>query len=370
MRQLGDYHDLDEEIIPAGIPSDNAIPYRIQQHSEIARLSQDPEKTRRTSEHVDKIIDEYKDFEEPELSRPREGGIDVPMARLGGLDLNYKICQIEEDLLALRETSGEIDSEAAVQERIKLKRSRDSLGQVMFQKRSLIEDLNAVRLWGPYAGTIAQCVETYYGRHQKSPGADISTADILLESDEHYWCHAAGSWMHQEGTSKDDPAQPLPQRHVVANIVPHFSNVPSGILEDLFRERTDDLSGPANSLLLSKQIQRRFAHYKLVIVPVDPEERSITRWKIDILDKKIEKVCLEDVTFTPGGDRRPFSARGLQDRELVFLNDKRPAARFLYFHFIMALTRLKDTKAESWKDARAKYLSHNPSPTLLHFLPS
>ncbi|KAK1727252.1 uncharacterized protein BDZ83DRAFT_772040 [Colletotrichum acutatum] len=344
MRQLGDYHDLDEEIIPAGIPSDNAIPYRIQQHSEIARLSQDPEKTRRTSEHVDKIIDEYKDFEEPELSRPREGGIDVPMARLGGLDLNYKICQIEEDLLALRETSGEIDN------------TRRSPWE--------LEMGSETKLW---ITTEGNPVNT---RHQKSPGADISTADILLESDEHYWCHAAGSWMHQEGTSKDDPAQPLPQRHVVANIVPHFSNVPSGILEDLFRERTDDLSGPANSLLLSKQIQRRFAHYKLVIVPVDPEERSITRWKIDILDKKIEKVCLEDVTFTPGGDRRPFSARGLQDRELVFLNDKRPAARFLYFHFIMALTRLKDTKAESWKDARAKYLSHNPSPTLLHFLPS
>ncbi|KAK1508651.1 hypothetical protein CTAM01_02437 [Colletotrichum tamarilloi] len=214
MSQLGDYNDLGEDIIPAGTPSDNDIPHRIQQHSEIARLSQDLEKT-----------PSYLDIEGPELSRLKGEGINVPMARLGGLGLNYKICQIEEDLSAPRETSGEIDSDAAAQECIKLKRCRDSLGQTVFQKRSrIIEHLNVASLWGPCAGTIAQGVETYYGRFDryqtKSLGisnwfrdkallyyggqscqyqaaeisrTDTEMANLLAESYEHCWCHATGS---------------------------------------------------------------------------------------------------------------------------------------------------------------------------------
>ncbi|KAF4776539.1 hypothetical protein HER10_EVM0006875 [Colletotrichum scovillei] len=399
MSQLVDYNDSDEDTIPAGTPSDNAIPRHIQQHSEIDQLSQDLEKTRQTSAHLDKMLNKFKEVEKSELSRLKGEGIDVPTVRLVWLDLNYKICQMEEDLLALRETSREINSEAAAQEHIKLKRCRDSLGQTMFQKRShIIENLDVAILWGPYARTIAQGMETYYGRfdkYQTKPlrtsnrfrnkalvyyrgysyqhqAAEISRtdtemADFLAESYQHYWCHATGSWMFQE-TREDKRDPPAYQCHAAANIVPHFSNVPHEILEDLFGERERELSGPANSLLLSMQIQYWFNHYKLVIVPVDPEEKPLKRWKIDILDKDIEDIDLHAVRFTPGG-KTPRFAKSLQDRELVFLNDKRPAARFLYFHFIMALIRLKDTKSESWKDARAKYLSRDPSPSLLHFLP-
>ncbi|KAK1481438.1 hypothetical protein CCUS01_04551 [Colletotrichum cuscutae] len=284
MIQLGDYNDLGEDIIPA-------------------------------------------DIEEPELSRLKGEGIDVPTARLGGLDLNYKICQIEEDLSALREASGEIDSDAAAQEQ-----------EVPYYRASQRgEPLGG----GPCARTIAQGVETCYGRFDryqtKSLGisnwfrdkallyyggqscryqaAEISRTDtemenFLAESYEHCWCHATGSWMHLEETPDDEHAQPLPQRNAAANIVPYFSSVPHEILGHLFRERTGELSGPANSLLLSTLIQYWFNHYKLVIVPVDPEEKPLKRWKIDILDKGIEDDPLHDVTPTPGGDR-PRIARGL-----------------------------------------------------------
>ncbi|KAI3555343.1 hypothetical protein CABS01_12362 [Colletotrichum abscissum] len=260
------------------------------------------------------------DIEGPELSRLKGEGIDVPMARLGGLDLNYKICRIEEDLSAPRETSAEIDSDAAAQECIKWKRCRDSLGQTVFQKRShIIEHLNVASLWGPCARTIAQGVETYYGRFDryqtkslgisnwfrnkallyyggqscKYQAAEISRTDtemanLWAEPYEHCWCHATGSWMHLADTPDDEHAQPLPQRYAAANIVPYSSNVLHEILDHLFRERTGELSGPAHSLLLSTLIQYWFNHYKLVIVPVDPEEQPLKRWKIDILDKGIE----------------------------------------------------------------------------------
>ncbi|UQC74430.1 uncharacterized protein CLUP02_01081 [Colletotrichum lupini] len=178
MSQLGDCNDLGEDIIPA-------------------------------------------DIEGPELSRLKVDGIDVPMARLGGLDLNYKICQIEEDLSALRETSAEISR------------------------------------------------------------TETDMANFLAESYEHRWCHATGSWMHLGETPDDEHAQPLPQRYAAANIVPYSSNVPHEILDHLFRERTGELSGPANSLLLSTLIQYWFNHYKLV-------KKPLKRWKIDILDKGIE----------------------------------------------------------------------------------
>lgn len=179
MSQLVDYNDSDEDTIQAGTPSDNAIPHHIQQHSEIARLSQDLEKTRQTSAHLDKMLNKFKEVEKSELSRLKgEEGIDVPTVRLVGLDLNYKICQMEEDLLALRETSRQIDSETAAQERTKLKRCRDSLGQTMFQKRPrIIKHLDVAILWGPYARAIAECVETYYGRFDKYQAKPLGTSN-------------------------------------------------------------------------------------------------------------------------------------------------------------------------------------------------
>ncbi|OAA60561.1 hypothetical protein SPI_05685 [Niveomyces insectorum RCEF 264] len=55
-------------------------------------------------------------------------------------------------------------------------------------------------------------------------------------------------------------------------------------------------------------------------------------------------------------------AKELDGRELVFLNDKRPVSRLLYFHFVMALVRMKDVGRRGWREVWARYYSQRPFP--------
>ena len=48
---------------------------------------------------------------------------------------------------------------------------------------------------------------------------------------------------------------------------------------------------------------------------------------------------------------------------MVFLNDNRPATRFLYFHFLMALIRIKDLKRLKWESIWARYYEERLFPT-------
>ncbi|KAK1674370.1 hypothetical protein BDP55DRAFT_633183 [Colletotrichum godetiae] len=123
---------------------------------------------------------------------------------------------------------------------------------------------------------------------------------------------------------------------------------------------TDGPDEPANALLLSEDIKGYFDSYELVVVPVNPEEKPLTRWKIDILDKDIEDETVQGRNLTPGG-REAVRIQDLQDREVEFLNDNRPVAGLLHLHFLTALIRLKNTNTASWKDAREKYFPHASS---------
>jgi hypothetical protein len=55
--------------------------------------------------------------------------------------------------------------------------------------------------------------------------------------------------------------------------------------------------------------------------------------------------------------------KDLDGKELVFLGEKRPVSRFLYFHFVMALVRIKDLQRRNWQDVWARYHEHRPFPT-------
>ncbi|KAG6021638.1 hypothetical protein E4U19_005569, partial [Claviceps sp. Clav32 group G5] len=85
---------------------------------------------------------------------------------------------------------------------------------------------------------------------------------------------------------------------------------------------------------MSKRIEAWFDNYHLVIVPVDATENPITRWRTDVISPSI-------MNAKYSGE---FRGHELDGRELTFHNEKRPVSRFLYFHFFMALVRIKDTK--------------------------
>ncbi|KAH7010033.1 hypothetical protein EDB80DRAFT_714379 [Ilyonectria destructans] len=93
----------------------------------------------------------------------------------------------------------------------------------------------------------------------------------------------------------------------------------------LFGNRAESLQGAGNSLLLSGHISRWFDSYHLLVLPIDATETPTRRWRTDVISSDIQN--------------SPYTAEH-NGKELVFLNDKRPVSRFLYFHFVMALVRI------------------------------
>ncbi|KAK3947683.1 hypothetical protein QBC32DRAFT_223633 [Pseudoneurospora amorphoporcata] len=119
------------------------------------------------------------------------------------------------------------------------------------------------------------------------------------------------------------------------------------VLKHLFgKERgASEIGSPTNSLMLSKQVKSWFDKYLFVIVPViDPLEVTqvpnniITRWKVELISPDVENMT----------------------RELVFLNQNRPASRFLFFRFMLALIRIRQLDRRGWEDVWAKYHTYKP----------
>lgn len=79
------------------------------------------------------------------------------------------------------------------------------------------------------------------------------------------------------------------------------------------------------------------------------------RWRIDVISSSIKTTRWADGPEGLGGH--------LDGKELIFPNEKRPVSRFMYFHFLMALIRIKDTKQHGWQDIWARYYQQRPFPT-------
>ncbi|KAH6614652.1 hypothetical protein B0J18DRAFT_485809 [Chaetomium sp. MPI-SDFR-AT-0129] len=169
--------------------------------------------------------------------------------------------------------------------------------------------------------------------------------------DDWVWCHATGIW---GGTDmvKAAPVVPfLPDGDDLGEILfgsraPYF--------------RAPSLRGAGNALLLLNKIAKWFHSYHLVIVPVDGKEKPITRWKIDVISSDIRNSSYVGSTGGVAGD--------LDGKELQFRNDKRPVPQFMYFHFIMALIRIKDDGRPGWQDLWARYYQQRPFPTTGNYM--
>ncbi|KAI0870434.1 hypothetical protein GGS24DRAFT_492989 [Hypoxylon argillaceum] len=184
-------------------------------------------------------------------------------------------------------------------------------------------------------------VEEYYNGHGYAQGLGERVRRRT-------WCHATGAYLWN--------------RHVEAtHIVPFFLNA-ENLGNQMFGSRAVELDEPNNALLLQDPIKSWFDRYFLVIIPVDRTEIPITRWKILPMGS----------TISPKWVSRGFTQCWIEDqdpeititsRELTFLNEARPASRFLYFHFIMALVRARDADMPGWKEEWARYFTEQPFPT-------
>lgn len=157
-----------------------------------------------------------------------------------------------------------------------------------------------------------------------------------------YWCHVTRSWGLREDVKP-------------TLIVPLFRDLAS-MSELLFGTQCENLESGHNALLLSGGIASWFTSHKLVVIPVDAstkQKQPIQQWRVDILDPDISSQ-----TYTAFPDRR--YGRDIDGQELQFLGEKRPSARFLYFHFLMALVRAKDLHKPGWQETWARYHEEKP----------
>ncbi|KAJ4401666.1 hypothetical protein N0V85_005474, partial [Neurospora sp. IMI 360204] len=168
------------------------------------------------------------------------------------------------------------------------------------------------------AGMWLRKAEDYYGgRYEMPNGVKDCT-----------WCHITERYVANQRA---------------AHIVPYFLD-DGAIPEHLFGEMAHEVDTPTNSLLMTRYLKRWFDEYQIVIVPVDPSESPITRWKIDIISS--------DIKDSP-----------IDGKELEFLNDHRPSTSFLYFRFMLTLIRIRDKQRAVWENIWARYRTTKPFGT-------
>ncbi|KAM7211455.1 hypothetical protein V8F06_013159 [Rhypophila decipiens] len=334
-------------------------------------------KARSVSHELQKAFDELSRKVEPDLDPDEERH--EPDARSG-----LELASLGVELALKKKDEFQLERQVIIEERdadlisphIAAKRLRDtdhrylSAGDDLWKqklKKARFDDPGVVRLLDPRGGSISACLLTLYkkcdglDKTKKRPSSFRSDALRYYDGDIGskkvggtgkeggpkskirsglVWCHVTGSWWDTDLVK-------------AAHVVPFFLDS-DDLGEILFGSRAPSLRRAGNALLLLGKIEKWFDSYYLLIVPVDATENPITRWKVDVISSDIRNTPYlgpKDV----GGD--------LDGKELQFRNDKRPVSRFMYFHFIMALIRIKDVKRRGWQDVWARYYQQRPFPT-------
>jgi hypothetical protein len=142
------------------------------------------------------------------------------------------------------------------------------------------------------------------------------------------WCPVMGGYLPPELVS-------------AAHIFPY--NLGEKIMMQVFGDQSaNELFSARNGLLLTERVERKFDSFLLVIVPVDPKVPG--RWKIRILDKSIRKQKIWDWDFAKG-----VTFGDIDHKELQFKGFARPAARYLYFHYTIAvMTASRKGSTDGW----------------------
>lgn len=110
-----------------------------------------------------------------------------------------------------------------------------------------------------------------------------------------------------------------------------------------------------NCLMLHKKLEAAFDKGILAFVPVDSSERPIRRWKAVLLSQAAKNQPIYFQTMKKMGD--------VEGLELKFRSEHRPAARFLYYHFVVSLLRCRQQRESGWEYAWARLRTGQPWPT-------
>ena len=155
----------------------------------------------------------------------------------------------------------------------------------------------------------------------------LGTEDIIPGStDTKKWCNVIGAW--------------LPSNAVTcAHIVPFSFNTKD--MAHMFGSDEPPLASVRNGLSLQNKIEKAFDNCWVTIVPVDSVESNPVEWKIILLNAA-EK---DNVFFGDAFNQTSHTLwrwRDIDGRKLRFLNNNRPARRFLYMRYTLAWLHAED----------------------------
>ncbi|GKT97716.1 hypothetical protein CT0861_11765 [Colletotrichum tofieldiae] len=344
---------------PEGSPPAMAI-----RPSSLANAKAACKRAREISIKLRKEFDALSREVEPELEPDEEKPEPNPQASLQLATLGIALAskekeaiQLEREVVNQEQNAGVLQPQEAEKRLQDLNRRHLSAGDDLWKhkkKKARYNDPGTVRLLEPRANALTECILALYRKSDNQSKAKSRPSNWRRDALAYYtgsgdhhppnskdmvWCHVSGMWH--------------PSKFVkTAHIVPNFFDGES-IGEILFGSRAESLERAGNALLMSYYIKKWFDSYHLVIVPFEKGETPIKRWRVDVISSSIQNTM-----YTAG-----HTARELHGKELMFLNDKRPVSRFLYFHFIMALIRIKDLNCDKWRDIWARYYEVRPFPT-------
>jgi hypothetical protein len=297
---------------------------------------------------------------EPDEMKPEPSHEEsLQLAKLG-IELASRIKEevsLERDVVRQEHRAGILKFKAFTKRLLGLDKRFIDAGHLFWtssKKKMRLDDPGVIRLSEPGGSGVAECLLALY---KKSDGLEKSkpkrhsnwrqdaltyykgTSEKNIDVTNLVWCHISGTW-HPKKAIK------------AAHIVPFFLDIES-IGEVLFGSQSESLQRAGNSLLLLDTIKSWFDKYLLAVVPVDATEIPITRWRTDVISPDIKKE----------GYGEGHKGADLDGKELRFLGEKRPVARFLYFHFVMALVRIKSLERHGWEQTWARYYEQRPFPT-------
>jgi HNH endonuclease len=168
-------------------------------------------------------------------------------------------------------------------------------------------------------------VHEYLGTKRQSP----DTEDTMT------WCNVLGFWLGPDSVK-------------CAHIVPQSFDTKS--MAHIFGTDEPPLQSRRNGLSLQAKIEEAFDNCWIVIVPVDSVDSIPTKWKIVLLNTaEKDKTFFRDLAKLT--DRELWRWRDIDGRQLTFLNDNRPARRFLYMRYALAWFHAHD---KSWPNFQEK----------------
>ena len=94
-----------------------------------------------------------------------------------------------------------------------------------------------------------------------------------------------------------------------------------------------------------------------VLLPVDACENRIMRWRIKVTDLAAVNTELAQ------GKIKDFDSR-----EVSFMNNNRPAARFLYYHVVVTLLRNRRDRQSGWEKFSTEQPAGKPFATMGRYM--